>query len=61
MARARRKRVFWTPKDLKLLRKLAGRQTAVRIAKQLKRSVLAVRFKAHKAGISLAHKKARRR
>jgi hypothetical protein len=61
MARARRKRVFWTSKDLKLLRKLAGRQTAVRIAKQLSRSVLAVRFKAHKAGISLAHKKARRR
>jgi hypothetical protein len=59
MAPRRRKRVFWTSKDLKLLRKLAGRQTAVRIAKQLKRSVLAVRFKAHKAGISLAYRRAR--
>jgi hypothetical protein len=59
MPPARRKRVFWTSKDLRLLRKLAGRRSAARIAKQLKRSVLAVRFKAHKAGISLAHKRGR--
>lgn len=59
MPPARRKRVFWTSKDLKLLRKLAGRRSAARIAKQLKRSVLAVRFKAHKAGVSLAFKRAR--
>jgi hypothetical protein len=59
MPPARRKRVFWTSKDLRLLRKLAGRRSAARIAKRLKRSVLAVRFKAHKAGISLAHKRGR--
>jgi hypothetical protein len=61
MPPARRKRVFWTSKDLKLLRKLAGRRGAAQIARQLRRSVLAVRFKAHKAGISLARKKSRRK
>jgi len=61
MPPARRKRVFWTSKDLRVLRKLAGRRSAAQIAKQLKRSVLAVRFKAHKGGISLARKKSRRK
>jgi hypothetical protein len=59
MPRVRSKRAFWTSQDLKLLRKLAGRQSAARIARQLRRSVLAVRFKAHVKGISLALKRAR--
>jgi hypothetical protein len=44
---------------MKLLRSLAGRERAARIARKLKRSVLAVRFKAHTHRISLALKHAR--
>lgn len=51
----RRKRVrFWSPNDLKQLRRLAGRQSVARISRELKRSEAAVRFKAHTEGISLA-------
>jgi hypothetical protein len=58
MARSRRKRVLWTAAELKLLRKLAGRQGVRRIARQLKRSEAAVRFKAWQKRIKLAVKKA---
>jgi hypothetical protein len=59
MPRARRKRTFWTTQDLKLLRSLAGRHSVTRIANRLKRTVLAVRFKAHVTGVSLAPRRAR--
>jgi hypothetical protein len=58
MARTRRKRVLWTAGELKLLKKLAGRQGVRRIARQLKRSEAAVRFKAWQKRIKLAVKKA---
>ncbi|HKD52896.1 MAG TPA: hypothetical protein VKB72_01645 [Steroidobacteraceae bacterium] len=54
MPRSRRKRIVWSAADLKLLRNLAGRQSAARIARKLKRTVQAVRFKAHMNRISLA-------
>jgi len=59
MARARTKRTPWTAQDLKLLRTLAGRLSTARLAKRLKRTVLAVRFKAHTKSISLAQRGAR--
>lgn len=59
MPRTRRKRASWTSQDLKRLRKLAGRHSAARIARRLRRTVLAVRFKAHINGISLAQRPAR--
>ncbi len=58
MPRSRRKRVLWTTAELKLLRRLAGRQGVRRIARQLKRSEAAVRFKAWQKRIKLAVKKA---
>ena len=48
------KRVPWTPANLKLLRRLAGRKTPKVIARELKRTEAAVRFKAHTSNISLA-------
>lgn len=50
----RRKRILWTPTDVKTLRRLAGRQSVKAIARQLKRSEPAVRFKAHVHGIRLS-------
>jgi len=43
----------WTTADLKLLRKQAGRTSAAKIAKALKRSEGAVRQKAGSLGVSL--------
>jgi hypothetical protein len=57
MPRPRRKRVLWTAAELKTLRKLAGRQGVRRIARQLKRSEAAVRFKAWQKRIKLAVRK----
>lgn len=57
MPRPRRKRVLWTAAELKLLKKLAGKQGVRRIAKQLKRSEAAVRFKAWQKRIKLAVKR----
>ena len=54
----RRKRVLWTSAELKLLRKLAGKEGVRKIARQLKRSEAAVRFKAWQKRIKLAVKKA---
>jgi len=59
MPRPRRKRIVWSTSDLRLLRILAGRESAARIARKLKRSVSAVRFKAHANRISLALKRSR--
>jgi hypothetical protein len=49
----RRKRILWTSKDVKLMKSLAGDKTVAQIARQLKRSAAAVRFKAHTIGLSL--------
>ncbi|MEO7774812.1 MAG: hypothetical protein ABIT61_08995 [Steroidobacteraceae bacterium] len=49
-------RQLWSSKDVKLLRKLATRQPAQKIADSLGRSVLALRYKAHMLGISLRPK-----
>lgn len=50
---ARRKRVLWTRTDLKVLRASAGKKTLQQIARLLKRSAAAVRFKASAQRISL--------
>ena len=57
MPRTRRKRVLWTASELKLLKKMAGRQGVRKIARQLKRSEAAVRFKAWQKRIKLALRK----
>lgn len=49
----RRKKNLWTPTDLKQLRKFAGRLTAGRIARELRRSEGAVRVRASQEGVSL--------
>jgi len=58
MPRARkktaRKRVLWTAADVKFLRKSAGRQPVSQIARQLRRSEAAVRYKATMLKVSLA-------
>jgi len=59
MPRSRRKRIVWSTTDLKLLRSLAGRESAARIARKLRRTVQAVRYKAHVNRISLALKRSR--
>ena len=54
MPRPRRKRILWKASDITVLRKLAGRQNVSKIARQLKRSEAAVRFKAWEKRIKLA-------
>lgn len=58
MPRARkktaRKRILWTGADVKFLRKSAGRQPVSQIARQLRRSEAAVRYKATMLKVSLA-------
>jgi len=56
----RRKRVLWTTDQLKTLRKLAGKETVRNLARQLKRSEAAVRFKAWQKRLKLAVRKASR-
>lgn len=53
----RRRRVLWTTDQLKTLRKLAGKEGVRKIARQLKRSEAAVRFKAWQKRIKLAVRK----
>jgi len=48
------KRRLWTRTELKTLRILAGRKTAKTIARTLRRSEAAIRFKAHTKRIKLA-------
>jgi hypothetical protein len=47
---------MWSRADMKMLRCLAGKKSVKAIGRALKRSELAVRFKAHTARISLAMK-----
>ena len=58
MPRARkktaRKRVLWTTADVKFLRKSAGKHPVSQIARQLRRSEAAVRYKATMLKVSLA-------
>lgn len=49
----RGKRVLWTAADLKMLRKEAGKKSLTQLARALKRSEAAVRFKASFHRISL--------
>lgn len=49
-------RQLWSSKDVRLLRNLATRHPAQKIADALGRSVLALRYKAHILGISLRPK-----
>lgn len=53
MKRSKKKIVYWTAADVKLLRKLAGKEPARVIGKQLRRSEVAVRLKASQLEISL--------
>lgn len=46
----------WTPADIKRLRTLAGTKNIKAIARTLKRTEAAIRFKAHIKRISLALK-----
>jgi hypothetical protein len=55
----RRKRVLWAADELKTLRKLAGKEGVRKIARLLKRSEAAVRFKAWQKRIKLAVRKAK--
>ena len=58
MARTiRRKRILWTSEELKLLKKLAGKESVRNISRQLKRSEAAIRFKAWQKRITLATRK----
>jgi hypothetical protein len=49
----RRKRNPWTQSDLKQLKRLAGRVSAPRIARELRRTEGAVRVRASQEGVSL--------
>lgn len=49
----RRKRIVWTPTDLKQLKRMAGRISAPRIARELRRTEGAVRVRASQEGVSL--------
>jgi hypothetical protein len=53
MPSRRRKIVNWTSADLRTLKKMAGKTRAGRIARELKRSTVAVRIKASQQRISL--------
>jgi len=53
----RRQRILWTAAHEKQLRRLAGRAPASRIARELRRSEAAVRYKAHTLRLSLAVKR----
>jgi len=44
---------YWSTSDLKTLKQLAGRSSAQRIARVLRRSITAVRVKASERRISL--------
>jgi hypothetical protein len=52
-----RQRILWTPAHEKQLRRLSGRAPVARIARELRRSEAAVRYKAHTLSVSLALKR----
>jgi hypothetical protein len=49
----RKKRILWTPADLKTLRQHAGKKSVPQLTRLLKRSEAALRFKAFTHRISL--------
>ena len=51
-----RPRILWTAAHEKQLRRLSGCTSVARIARELRRSEAAVRYKAHTLGVSLALK-----
>jgi len=53
MKRAKKKIIYWTAADIKVMRKLAGKKSARDIGKQLRRSEVAVRLKASQLAVSL--------
>ena len=53
-SKVRRKRILWTTGDVRLLKTSARRQSVSKIARQLRRSEAAVRYKATTLKISLA-------
>jgi len=52
-----RQRILWTAAHEKQLRRLSGRASVARIARELRRSEAAVRYKAHILNVSLALKR----
>ena len=52
-----RPRILWTAAHEKRLRRLSGRSSVARIARELRRTEAAVRYKAHTLSLSLALKK----
>ena len=53
-SKVRRQRILWTAGDVRLLKTTARRQPVSKIARQLRRSEAAVRYKATTLKISLA-------
>lgn len=53
----KRTRILWTAAQEKQLRRLSGRSVVRRIARELRRTEAAVRYKAHTLGVSLALKR----
>jgi hypothetical protein len=51
-----RPRILWTAAHEKRLRRLSGRSSVARIARELRRTEAAVRYKAHTLNLSLALK-----
>jgi hypothetical protein len=54
--KSRRRRILWTAGDVRLLKSSARRQSVARIARSLRRTEAAVRYKATTLRISLARK-----
>jgi hypothetical protein len=54
MLKRKRPRRSWTAGEVRDLRKMAGKIPAGRIARKLKRTTAATRYRAHLHGISLA-------
>ena len=52
-SKRRVRRKLWTRGEITVLKRLAGRMSAAKIARRLRRSPAAVTFKAHIQGISL--------
>jgi hypothetical protein len=56
MSSKKSKRILWSAAHENQLRRLSGRTTVARIARELRRTEAAVRYKAHTLNLSLAHK-----
>ena len=55
--KTKRQRILWTPAQERQLRRLSGRTSVARIARELRGSEAAVRYKAHTLSLSLALKR----